>query len=48
MGGNFKCQFKDSFMEIFVLEIGRFEKRIVLSEKKSTLAPRVINIYCIL
>ena len=34
MGGNFKFQVKDSFLEYFFLEIGRFEKRIALSEKK--------------
>ena len=33
MGGNFKFQPQDSFLEYFFWEIGRFEKRISLSEK---------------
>ena len=37
MGGNFKFQAQDSFLEYFFLEIGRFEKRIALSEKKPPL-----------
>ena len=36
MGGNFKFQAQDSFLECFQ-EIGRFEKRISLSEKKAPL-----------
>ena len=36
MGGNFKFQVQDSFLEYFFLEIWRFEKRIALSEKKTT------------
>ena len=35
MGGNFKFQVHDSFLEYFWGEIGRFEKRISLSEKKT-------------
>ena len=34
MGRNFKFQAQDSFLEYFLWEIGRFEKRILLSEKK--------------
>ena len=33
MGGNFKFQAQDSFLGIIFWEIGRFEKRISLSEK---------------
>ena len=36
MGGNFKFQAQDSFLEYF---FGRFEKRISLSEKKPPLVP---------
>ena len=36
MGGNFEFQVQDSFLE-YVFEIGRFEKRIALSEKKPPL-----------
>ena len=38
MGGNFKFQVQDSFLEYFFFEIWRSEKRIALSEKKSPLA----------
>ena len=38
MGGNFKFQVQDSFLEYSFLEISRFEKRITLSEKKPPLA----------
>ena len=34
MGGNFKFQVQDSFLEYFFLDIWRFEKRIALFEKK--------------
>ena len=35
MGGNFKFQVQDSFLEyLFFKEIGRFEKRIPFPEKK--------------
>ena len=45
MGGNFKFQVQDSFLE-FILEIWRFEKRIALSEKKSPLVEvRVIRFF---
>ena len=37
MGGNFKFQVQDSFLEYFFWEIWRFEKRIALSEKKPPL-----------
>ena len=38
MGVNFKFQVQDSFLEyFFFFEIWRFEKRIVLSEKKPPL-----------
>ena len=37
MGGKFKFQAQDSFWEYFFWEIGRFEKRISLSEKKAPL-----------
>ena len=37
MGGNFKFQAQDSFLELFFWEIGRFEKRISLSKKKAPL-----------
>ena len=37
MGGNFKFQVQDSFLEYLFLEIWRFEKRIALSEKKAPL-----------
>ena len=37
MGGNFKFQAQDSFLEYFFGEIGRLEKRISLSEKKALL-----------
>ena len=38
MGGKFKFQVQDSFLEhLFFLEIWRFEKRIALSEKKQPL-----------
>ena len=37
MGGNFKFQAQDSSLEYFFGEIGRFEKRIALSEKKPPL-----------
>ena len=33
----FKFQVQDSFLEYFFFEIGRFEKRITLSEKKPPL-----------
>ena len=38
MGGNFKVQAQDSFFGIIFGAIGRFEKRISLSEKKAPLA----------
>ena len=41
MGGNFKFQVQDSFLECFFLEIGRFEKRISLSEKKAPLKVKI-------
>ena len=34
MGGNFKFQTEDSFLEYVFCEIGKFEKRISLSEKR--------------
>ena len=34
MGGNFKFQVQDSFLEYFFFEIWRSIKRIALSEKK--------------
>ena len=37
MGGDFKFQAQDSFLEYFFGEIGRFEKQIALSEKKPPL-----------
>ena len=37
MGGNSKFQVQDSLLEYFWGEIGRFEKRIALSEKKPPL-----------
>ena len=37
MGGNFKFQVEDSFLEFFFFEILRFEKRITLFEKKTPL-----------
>ena len=37
IGGQFKYQVQDSFLEYFFLEIWRFEKHIALSEKKSHL-----------
>ena len=37
MGKNFEFQVQDSFLEYFLGEIGRFEKRIALSEKKPPL-----------
>ena len=36
-GGKFKFKFRIVFWNILILEIGRFEKRIALSEKKPTL-----------
>ena len=38
MGGKFKFQAQDSFLEYFFLEIWRSKKRIALSEKKPPLA----------
>ena len=38
MGGNFEFQVQASFLEYCFLEIGRFEKRIALSEKKPPLS----------
>ena len=38
MGGNFEFQVQDSFLKYIFLEIGRFEKRIALSEKKPPLS----------
>ena len=43
MGGNFKFQVQDSDMELFVLEIWRFEQRIALSEKKPPLVKNQIK-----
>ena len=40
MGGNFKFQAQDSFFGTIFWEIGRFEKRISLSEKKA----QIINV----
>ena len=37
MGGNFKFQVQDTFLEYLFLEIWRFEKRIALSGKKPPL-----------
>ena len=37
MGGNFQFQAQDSFLEYFFWKIGKFEKRISLSEKKPLL-----------
>ena len=37
MGGNFKFQVQDSFLEYFLGEIWRFEKRVPFSEKKPPL-----------
>ena len=34
MGGNFKFQAQDSFLEYIFWEIGRFEKRMSPSEKR--------------
>jgi hypothetical protein len=36
IGGKFKFQVQDSFWNIFMLAIGRFEKHIALSGKKAT------------
>ena len=44
MGGNLKFQVKDSFLEYFILEIGRFEKQIALSEKKPPLILQTFEI----
>ena len=38
MGDNFEFQVQDIFFGIFFLEIGRFEKRNALSEKKATIS----------
>ena len=38
MGGNFKFQVQDSFLEHFFGEIRRFEKQISLSEKNTPLS----------
>ena len=38
MGGNFKFQVQDSFLEIY-----RFEKRIALSGKKTPLGPKTVS-----
>ena len=35
MGGNFRFQVQDSFLEYFFLKIGRFEEGITLSEKNT-------------
>ena len=43
MGGNFKFQAQDSILEQFFWEIGRFEKPILLSEKKAPLAVKSIG-----
>ena len=37
MGGNFKFQVQDSFLEYFFFEIWRSKKQIALSEKKPPL-----------
>ena len=37
MGGNFKFQVQDSYLECFFWEIWRLEKRISLSEKNAPL-----------
>jgi hypothetical protein len=37
IGGRFKFQVQDSFLEYFFFEIWRFEKHIALSEKKPPL-----------
>ena len=39
MGGNFKFQVQDSFLEYQFFGGGRFEKQIALSEKKPPLVP---------
>ena len=39
MGGNFKFQVQDSFLEYFFFEIWRSKKRIALSGKKPPLEP---------
>ena len=43
MGGNFKSQVQDSFLEYFFFEIWRSKKQIALSEKKPPLTLRVIQ-----
>ena len=40
MGGNFKFQVQDSFLEYFFFEIWRSKKRIALSGKKTPLGAR--------
>ena len=41
MGGNFKFQVQDSFLEYFFFQIWRSKKRIALSEKKPPLIETV-------
>ena len=43
IGGKFKFQAQDSFLEYFFFEIWRSEKRIALSEKKPPLS-RIIEL----
>ena len=44
MGGNFEFPVQDSFFGIFFFEIGRFEKRIAISEKKTPLPSCGVNV----
>ena len=46
IGGNFKFQVQDSFLEYIFLEIWRFEKHIALSEKKPPLKCSVLHCQC--
>ena len=43
MGGNFKFQVQDSFLEYFFREIWRFKKQIALSEEKPPLVRINVN-----
>ena len=48
MGGNFKFQVQDSFLEYFFFEIWRSKKQNALSEKKPPLRAYCPNIYTML
>ena len=43
MGGNFEFQAQDSFLEYFLGEIERFEKRISLTENKAPLKDYILD-----